>query len=210
MSDRPFTYQYRQPPGYRFCQDSVLFPKFVAEEIRGLAIGPDFRALDVCAGCGVIGLELAFHEPRLARIDFLELQSEEFEEPFLHNRALAGRGDDDRFWKANYQELTQPENHGVYDLIVANPPYFFPGDGRLAPSDFQNRCRFFLDSDLATLLKGIASALKTTGQAFLLMKSGRAHGRDTLRQARLILTGLASVDAAATIRGTLVVRIKRV
>lgn len=205
-----FTYEYRQPADYHFCQDSVLFPKFVAQELNGLEIGPEFRALDVCAGCGVIGLELAFHEPRLGQIDFLELQREEFEEAFLHNRALAGRGPEYRFWPANYQVLTLPEHHGMYDLIVANPPYFFRGDGRLAPSQFQNRCRFFLDSDLETLLKGVANALKNSGQAFLLMKSGEVHGRDTLRQARLTLAGVASVEVVATIRATLVIRLKRV
>lgn len=210
MSSRTFTYHYHQPTGYHFCQDSVLFPKFVAEAIKDLEIGPDYRALDICAGCGVIGLELAFHEPRLSRIDFLEIQADEFEESFRQNRALAGRGDEYRFWNDNYRVLNQPEHHSVYDLVVANPPYFFLGDGRLAPSRFQNRCRYFMDSDLETLLKGIANTLKPSGQAFLLMKSGREHGRDTLRSARLALAGRATVNEVATIRGTLVIHIKRV
>lgn len=202
-----FTYSYSQPAGYHFCQDSVLFPKLVAEELRTRAIGPGYRALDVCAGCGVVGLELAFHEPRIERMDFLEVQGDEFEEFFLRNRTTAGRGEEYRFWEANYSILSRAEHGSIYDLIVANPPYFFPGDGKLAPSVFQNRCRFFLDGDFATLLKGVANALKPDGQAFLLMKSGRSHGRDALRDARLILVDQASVESIASIRGTSIIRI---
>jgi tRNA1Val (adenine37-N6)-methyltransferase len=202
----PFTYQYQQPDAYHFCQDSVLFPQFVTQALQ-VAIDDDFQTLDVCAGCGVLGFELAFHEPRLKKIDFLEIQNE-FREYFEQNRIIAGRGNGFRFWQANYEILLKEEHAQKYDLIIANPPYFYQGEGRLSPSELQNRCRFFLDSDLKNLLLGCANALKPTGQAFLLVKSGKAHGRSALREGALALSGKAQIEVVGQIRGTDVVRLR--
>lgn len=207
-----FTYNYHQPDDYHFCQDSVLFPRLVADALQTVEISPEYRVLDVCAGCGVLGLELAFHEPRLTQIDFLEIQ-EEFREYFERNRLTAQREDSFRFLAANYEILLEPSQAGQYDLIIANPPYFFANEGRQAPaqsekSRLQNRCRFFIDSDLPKLLLGCANALKPNGQAFLLMKSGKTHGRNALREASLTLAGIAAVTLAGNIRGTEVLHLR--
>lgn len=213
LTPRPFTYRYAQPAEYHFCLDSVLFPKFVAERLNadGTAARIDcaFRALDVCAGCGVIGLELAFHVQQLAQMDFLELQSE-FHEFFLQNRRIAGHDERFRFIEGNYANLLRPENANRYDLIVSNPPYFMPHEGRLSPSTLQNRCRFFLEGDLQTLLRGVTNALKSEGHAYILMKSGASHGRNAFRDAALMLAGRASLEIVADLRGTHIVELRRV
>jgi tRNA1Val (adenine37-N6)-methyltransferase len=219
-----FTMNYSQPDDYHFCQDSVLFPKFVAEQLRGRskigsAEGAEFRALDVCAGCGVLGLELSHYLPLIENFDFLEIQSV-FRPHFHENLTRAGRSAEKyRFIEANYAGFldtvrfqssadspsTAPATR--YDLIIANPPYFEAEEGHLSPSPVKNRCRFFLDSDLKTLVQGIGHALKPGGQAFLLMKSGEKHGRRLDRDLQLWLAGSASVEIVGEIRGTSVVRI---
>ncbi len=143
-------------------------------------------------------------------MDFLEIQSE-FREAFVHNRGLAQQSPERfRFIEANYTSLLEPSYHGTYDLIVSNPPYFYPGEGRLSPSELQNRCRFFIDSDLKTLLRGVANALKEDGVGLILVKSGERHGRNALRDAMLSLAGSASATQVADIRGTSVIELKRI
>lgn len=207
--DHVFTYQYVQPEAYRFCQDSVIFPKFVADQLNGLDIGPEFRALDIGAGCGVIGLELAHYVPALRNFDFLEIQAD-FQTYFEQNREIVGRNQDPfRFLRMNYADLLSEEFRESYDLVVSNPPYFMPGEGKLSPFEMKNRCRFFLDSDLPTLVRAISRILKPQGQAFVLTKTGERHGRDTLRDIRLLLVGVAEVTLVADIRGTGVFKIYR-
>jgi tRNA1Val (adenine37-N6)-methyltransferase len=220
IENHEFTYVYAQTPDYRFCQDSIIFARFVADTLRTRVIGPDCRALDICSGSGVIGLELAHHEPRLSRVDFMEIQGE-FEPVFAQNLTLTGRDPAHfRFLRESFAVLRAPEYAARYDLIVANPPYFFAGEGPLSKSSHQNRCRFFLDGTLRELVLGTANALALGGDAYLLVKSGQVHGRDAFRDLRLWLAGepagrsgmpLATVEAeiVADIRGTLVVRISK-
>jgi len=49
------------------------------------------------------------------------------------------------------------------------------GQGKLSPSEFKNRCRFFIDSDFINLLKFIKHALSQTGTAFVLLRSLSDH-----------------------------------
>ena len=208
-ANHQFTLNYSQPDDYHFCQDSVLFSKFVAASLRGVEIGPEFQALDVCAGCGVLGLELAHYLPQIENFDFLEIQSV-FRPYFFENLVRARRSPEKyRFIEANYADrLVASTSIGGYDLIIANPPYFEAAEGRLSPSQVKNRCRFFLDSDLKTLVRGVARALKPGGQAFLLMKSGEKHGRKLRRDLQLWLAGSATAEIIANIRGTQVVLIR--
>ena len=200
-----FTAQYSQPEEYHYCQDSVIFPMFLAAELARVEIGPSFRALDVCAGCGVVGLELAHYEKRIEQFDFMEIQPV-FREHFEENR---GDRPGFRFWEANYDLLLSPELNGTYDLIVGNPPYFIEGEGLLPASSVKSRCRFFLDSDAERLLRGCANALRAGGSAYLLMKSGRRHGRDSFSEAAAELGDGFDLSIVAEIRGTSVLRIRR-
>lgn len=204
-----FTYKYTQPDEYRFCQDSVIFPMFVAEQLKSREIGPEFRALDIGSGCGVIGLELAHYVPTIQLFDFLEIQ-EHFKPYFEENLKTVGRNEDQfRFINGNYRDLCNENSRATYDLIVSNPPYFLPGEGKLSPSELRNRCRFFLDSDLETLMLAIANSLKPNGTAYVLTKTGKLHGRNALREIRLHLIGRGAVELVADIRGTGVLKITR-
>jgi hypothetical protein len=240
-----FTYEYAQPDGYRFCQDSVILPMFVARDRFGIGESPaaprveepascerkflslplDFRVLDVCAGCGVVGLELAHYVSAMRQVDFLEVQPE-FASAFQENLRRTDRSPSEFRWlEMNYGVLSEQRFSESYDLIVGNPPYFTPGEGQMAPGGqtresesrtMQNRCRFFLDGDLRILITGVANALRPGGRAYLLVKSGTLHGRDALRDVRLwtaqyaVLSGRPlTVDIPVSIRGTPVVQISR-
>lgn len=225
-----FTHSYAQADDYRFCQDSVILPMFVAEDIRDVVESPAFRpetyrALDACAGCGVMGLELSHYLPTIQNIDFIEIQGV-YRTIFHENLRITGRcgnvhGDAIQNFKTgwnfyfiedSYDRLLDDCYRQRYDLIISNPPYFFVGEGKLSPSEIKNRSRFFLDSSLENLVRGIVHALKPGGRAYLLIKSGERHGRDTLTDIRKWVDGIGSTDnllqisTPAEIRGTSVVR----
>ncbi len=203
-----FTYEYAQPENYHFCQDSVLFARFLANQIEVSEFGPDFRVLDVCAGCGVVGFELAHHISEIQNLDFLEIQNE-FGDYFVQNLEMTGH-DPERFRWVNrpYSSLLKEDVHSKYHLIVGNPPYFEPQEGALSPDHMNNRCRFFIDESFDMLVKAVTAALHPAGRAYLLVKPGSQHGRSQILQAQLAAGPDCAVERVADIRGTDVLRFR--
>lgn len=203
-----YSYSYSQPEAYRFSLDSVFLAQSVAKTIHPNKIPEDFRALDLCAGCGVIGLELNFHLPQIKNIDFLEVQ-EIYHEHFNLNK-LQAKSDHLNFLNLNYDQLLSNEFSNRYDLIVSNPPYFFKDEGLLSPNEFKNRCRFFLDSDFKTLCLAIFNALKPKACAYVLVRPGSHHGRDLFLEMQKNLESLCLVKIFDEVRGTNVIEIQKI
>ena len=111
--------------------------------------------MDLCAGCGVVGLEFFCHLKNTNFIDFIEVQ-ETYKPYFEKNLKLINpTATDFNFYLMNYNQMQTTHFENKYDLIISNPPYFFKGEGILSPSEFKNRCRFFMDSNLDELIKAI-------------------------------------------------------
>jgi tRNA1Val (adenine37-N6)-methyltransferase len=178
------TFNYSQPEHYHFSHDSVFLAQKVSKIIQLL----DLRlksVLDLCSGCGVVGMDLLFylHENKMrlpVEIDFLEIQGV-YQSHFIKNvDTLKTRINDIpnySFLLMNYEQLIQNIHYkNKYDLIICNPPYFRKETGVLSPIEFKNRCRFFIDSDYPTLIKAIEYSLAQNGRAYVLLKSLHEHG----------------------------------
>ncbi len=200
-----FTFNYSQPEEYRFSHDSVFLARqvfeFLPEDLSKMT------ALDLCSGCGIVGLDFLYHckqEQRAypARFDFMEVQ-EVYRDHFEKNlTAFAQQKPAVNFVNLNYEALLTPEFSSRYDLILSNPPYFRTNQGKLSPSEFKNRCRFFIDSDFTNLIRGIDAALNPGGRAFVLLRDLQDHGWNLLEEARKILSGRREIKKVADIRGT--------
>jgi tRNA1Val (adenine37-N6)-methyltransferase len=151
-----------------------------------------------------MGLEIQAALPSpVSNFDFMDVQ-DEFAAHFQRNiESTRLRGN---WMSANYSVLETAEWSERYDLIVSNPPYFLETESSLSPSPLNNRARFFLDADLRTLLRGVRNALTPRGRAYILMKSGKEHGRDAFTSARIELFD-CRVEHLADIRGTDLVKI---
>jgi tRNA1(Val) A37 N6-methylase TrmN6 len=198
-----YTFSYVQPDDYRFSHDSVILARRVFEDLRGRADLGALEVLDLCAGCGVIGLDFMFHcRKELAvlprRCDFIEIQ--EVYQPYFEKNAAVFPPENIRYLQQNYAALTA--DSPKYDLILCNPPYFHPRQGTQSPSEFKNRCRFFIDSDFPTLLRAIAHSLKPEGRAYVLLRDLRAHNLDLLEEEREAWAGRLIVQESGDIRGT--------
>ena len=214
IKNSQFTFDYFQPEEYRFSLDSVFLAKSVAQFLlrdskRTKEEWSQLKVLDLCSGCGVIGMELHFHLPQIINIDFLEVQ-ELYRPYFEKNRKLMNSRDIRfEFLQMNYDQLeTLPEFENKYDLILSNPPYFFAGEGLYSPSDFKNRCRFFIDSNFPRLITSLLYSLRPEGKAYLLVRPGKHHGRNLLDEIKRLLNEnqlLASAEVVDEVRGTNVV-----
>ncbi|MGZ3818223.1 MAG: methyltransferase, partial [Bdellovibrio sp.] len=88
-----YTFEYSQPEAYRFSHDSVflarkVFETYCKEEVATL------RAMDLCAGCGIVGMDFIFHCKNAWGVtpqafDFLEVQ-EIYRDHFMSNKKKLG------------------------------------------------------------------------------------------------------------------------
>ncbi|WP_373998063.1 methyltransferase [Bdellovibrio bacteriovorus] len=208
-----FTFKYTQPEEYRFSHDSVFLARQVYELYSNKDV-KDLTALDLCSGCGIIGLDFLFHcQKNLNAVpkhfDFLEVQSV-YEKYFLENVSASGiKNCEMHFLNMNYSELLREKYFEHSDLILCNPPYFFTGNGKLSPSEFKNRCRFYLDSDFKTLLNAIEHSLRPAGNAFVLLRDLQEHGWNSIAEARKILSSSLQITELPDIRGTGVIQIHK-
>ncbi len=155
---------YAQPLEYRFSEVSVLLARKVADYLKERIFQVQ-SICDVFAGCGVVGLELRDRLNSKVRVDFIELQQQIFSTCLERNSA----------WKNNdgcffYLEVSRAADHLQmnYDVIVANPPFYHKGKGRLSPNLSKAKAHFFLTDDIGDFFKLCQSFMSTGGRSFFL------------------------------------------
>ncbi len=206
-----YTFEYSQPSEYHFSHDSVFLARRVFDYYREMNLMPA-RGLDLCAGCGIIGLDFLFHcqselERKPQSFDFLEVQSvyaNHFSEN-LHRSKIFNTNI--QFLNENYDLLLGADRAQAYDLILCNPPYFYLGQGKLSPSEFKNRCRFFLDSDLKNLIAAIVNSLAPGGSAFILLRDQLEHGWSAKEEVQNLLSARFKMESLDDVRGTGLIKI---
>ena len=162
--------KYCQPEFYKFSEDSILLAnegsKIIEDSFpKGLSI----KGLDLCSGCGVVGIEILRQLENYSCFHFIELQ-EEFKYYFQKNTELflnEAKRKKVELYSANLDSIGSYSDI-KYNLIVSNPPYFKKGKNRLGPDKRKNLCRFLLDLKFCDYLNFIYNSLDKKGIALFL------------------------------------------
>lgn len=123
--------------------------------------------LDLGAGCGVIGIEMA----NLLRCEFLtllELQDDFHPHLEINLKQQLKTSLESEIIKSSFGEW---KPNRKYDLIVCNPPYYLPGRGQGNKDPRRELARSFVKDDWLTLMRLIESTLAPGGRGFLVIKN---------------------------------------
>ncbi len=205
-----YTYNYKQPDEYHFSLDSIYLAEFVATQMKSHTDLGSLRVLDLCAGCGVIGFQLSWHLRSVQHIDFIEVQ-DIYTDYFYQNLASVNRPELQCRWhRINYDELHEKNWEGKFDLIISNPPYFQISHGMPSPSEFKNRCRFYLDSSFENYIRALENSLANNGKAYFLLRPLKQHGLDLFSDIQKILKQTSvTVEKISNIRGTDIILLEK-
>lgn len=138
--------------------------------------------LDVGTGTGVVALMMAQRFPD-ARIDAVEVDVEAARQAG-ENVAQSPFYDRVKVWQSSVQQWSEDENrHGLYDAVVANPPYF--QQDLQCPDQARNRARHGVSLSYDELFEAVGWLLASEGVFSVvipfdcleaLLRSARIHG----------------------------------
>ncbi len=150
--------------GYRFSIDAVLLAHFITPK-------PSDRVLDLCAGCGVVSLILAFRWPQL-RLGAIELQPA-LAELCRGNVALNNFSGRIEVIEGDARQMNTLVESGSFDWVVCNPPYRKVLSGRQNPEDEQAIARHEINLTLAEMVQAAAYAVRTKGRVAIVYPAAR-------------------------------------
>ena len=156
--------RFAQAETMRLSTDSVLLADFA--RLRG-----GEKGIDLGCASGAIALLLLAREPRL-HMTGLELDAEaaELARENMRVNALTERS---RILTGDIREVRGLFPAGSFDFVIANPPYYPPGSGRLSPDPARARARGETECSLEELCRAAACLLPTGGRFFLVHKPER-------------------------------------
>ena len=155
---------YSQPDFYRFNSDSLALIDWICGKKMCSR-----RVLDLGAGCGIIGIELA-QKLEMDKLTLIELQRD-YEEHLKRNLKLylPKKIELEILWTA-FSELNLVES---YELIVCNPPYYLPGHGQTSKDERRMIARSFIRDSWRHLLDIVDRYLSEEGEAIFVIKNDR-------------------------------------
>ncbi len=153
--------------GYRFSIDAVLLGHFPAVR-TGEAV------LDLGTGCGIVGLILLFrHGYRNISVTGIERQMELLE---LAGQNCIDNGFQDRFRliHGRVEVVDRFLAAESFSLVVANPPFYRPGSGRLCEAGQATTARHQSGAGLQGFVDAAAYCLKNRGRAAFIYPAQQA------------------------------------
>lgn len=155
---------YSQPDFYRFNEDSFRLVKLVLSKVTHSG-----HILDLGAGSGVIGIELArILKPHV--LTLVEAQDGYLDHQKKNCDLLLSTEIKIEFEVKKFSEWIPARR---YDLIISNPPYYLPGHGERNLDPRKEMARSFILDNWQMLLNKIFEALSDNGKAYLVVRNDK-------------------------------------
>lgn len=165
---------YQQPDFYRFNEDSILFTKYLLQQKK---LQHTQSILDICAGCGVIGIELAKGFKHIEELTLIELQKDYAPSLASNINQFIPDLNVEIIW-SDFEQVTPLKQ---FDLIVANPPYFEKGKGRVSTNVARQRARTFMQSNFNSFINFLHSLKTNKNSIYFLARKESLKGRTDLK-----------------------------
>ena len=146
--------KYSQPSFYKFNSDSIELIKFAVDQLKRSG---KIRVLDICSGCGIIGIEFSVLHGQVSHLTLIEIQSD-YKPHLIKNL--------DKVTLNTSVLIEDFKSHKLlfkHDVILCNPPYFKADSGRVSPNEKRQLSRTFKTGDLEKLLDFGINALNDNG-----------------------------------------------
>lgn len=142
--------------GYRFSVDALLLAWFA---LKGETPRENF--VELCAGCGIVSVLLA--KGGYQRGMVIELQEIMC---LCARKTLDGNGLAERLLlhETDLRDLSPVLRSGSISTVVANPPYYRAGEGRVSPNRCEAVARHELECNLADVLSAARYVLPPGGR----------------------------------------------
>jgi tRNA1Val (adenine37-N6)-methyltransferase len=170
---------YKQSDFYRFNSDSI----FLVKSVVNSGVQPK-SILDLCAGCGVIGLELCQKLNSIISADFVDVIDDNTHLTLENIQIFKINKVTTNVYTNSVGEFSSLRK---YDLIVCNPPYFSKGKGRESSNYNRQISRtFMIDTPEILILKAI-DLLHDDGQFYILIPNNEKNWLDLIDKYGFIL-----------------------
>lgn len=127
---------YAQPDFYHFSEDSILLAKYVTSLFAHN--NEMIHLLDICAGSGVVALEIASKVKNISKVTYIEIQPE-FEVYLQKNNQTFLK--ETIAYDILIKDFRDVERIESVQVIVSNPPYYFDTASRSSPNMKKARAR---------------------------------------------------------------------
>lgn len=154
---------YQDENLYKFTSDSIRLAKFCTVKHTD-------NVLDMCAGCGVIGLYM-YSLTQFNKLYFNDIQPEMCE-LISKNIQLNNLTPKSRVICKNLEQMELSEFEKPLDVIVCNPPYF-KVNGKLKTDEKIAICRHEIHTNLHNIIKKSAELLKNKGRLYIILPEDR-------------------------------------
>lgn len=154
---------YQNEGLYKFTSDSIRLAKFCT-------IKHTDNVLDLCAGCGVVGL-YAYSLNYCNKLYFNDIQPdmcELIEKNIEHNNL----NDKAKVFCKNLEQLKVNDFEKLLDVVMCNPPYF-KLNGKLKLDKKLAICRHEICTNLKNIINKSAELLKDKGRLYMIVPEDR-------------------------------------
>ncbi len=162
--------KYSQPDFYHFSEDSIFLSNFVAKELDAFNKKEALNLIDLCAGCGVVGIEVVLKAKKEIALTSCEYQVE-FEKHLKINSNKFISNKEVEIVMADIVDLNTGKYNNCFDVVVCNPPYYNLGTGRLPADKNKSLCHFWPNHLNEELFRIISLLIKKSHLVFLLARS---------------------------------------